>query len=102
MMAFEVDRRLTLQMLALGAGGWTGLGLGNSREKLGFLPEHNTDFIFAIIGEELGLVATLLVVLAFVLLIICGIYIATRSNDTFGLLLGTGITFLVGSVTWLL
>ncbi len=83
-------------MLALGAGGWTGLGLGNSREKLGFLPEHNTDFIFAIIGEELGLVATLLVVLAFVVLVICGMYIAMKSSDTFGLLLGTGITFLIG------
>ncbi len=71
-------------MLALGAGGWTGLGLGNSREKLGFLPEHNTDFIFAIIGEELGLIATLLVVVAFVLLVICGIYIASRASDTFG------------------
>jgi len=82
--------------LALGTGGWTGLGLGNSREKLGFLPEHNTDFIFSIIGEELGVVATLLVVVAFVVLIICGIYIAYRASDSFGLLLGTGVTFLIG------
>ena len=49
-------------MIALGSGGWTGLGLGNGRQKLGFVPEHHTDFIFSIIGEELGLVATLLVV----------------------------------------
>jgi cell division protein FtsW len=83
-------------MIALGAGGWTGLGLGNSREKLGFLPEHNTDFIFAIVGEELGLIATLLVVMTFVLLVICGMYIALKSKDNFGLLLGTGITFLIG------
>jgi cell division protein FtsW len=83
-------------MLALGAGGWTGLGLGNSRQKLGFLPEHNTDFIFSIIGEELGLVATLLVILGFLLVVISGIYIAYRSSDTFGLLLGSGITFLIG------
>jgi cell division protein FtsW len=83
-------------MLALGAGGWTGLGLGDSREKLGFLPEHNTDFIFSIIGEELGLVATLLVVITFVVLIISGISIARNSNDTFGFLLGSGITFLIG------
>src|ERR1700722_11829327 len=74
-------------MLALGAGGWTGLGLGNSRQKLGFLPEHNTDFIFSIIGEELGFIATLLVVVAFIALIICGMYISSHSNDTFGMLL---------------
>jgi cell division protein FtsW len=83
-------------MMALRAGGWTGLGLGNSREKLGFLPEHNTDFIFSIIGEELGLVATLLVVLAFILLVCSGLYISYRSHDTFGLLLGSGITLLIG------
>jgi cell division protein FtsW len=83
-------------MLGLGSGGWLGLGLGNSRQKMGFLPEHNTDFIFSIIGEELGLIATLLVVLAFVILVACGLCIAWRSGDTFGLLLGTGITFLIG------
>lgn len=83
-------------MLALGAGGWTGLGLGNGRQKLGFIPYHHTDFIFSIIGEELGLIATLLVVLAFVLIVICGIYIAVHARDTFGLLLGAGLTFLIG------
>jgi cell division protein FtsW len=83
-------------MLALGAGGWTGLGLGNSREKFGFLPEHHTDFIFPIIGEELGLAATLPVVMDFLLLIICGTYIAYRSSDTFGMILGSGLTFLIG------
>jgi cell division protein FtsW len=83
-------------MLALGSGGWTGLGLGNGRQKMGFVPEHHTDFIFSIIGEELGLMATLLVVLAFVTIILCGIYISMHARDTFGLLLGTGITFLVG------
>jgi cell division protein FtsW len=54
-------------MIAFGSGGWIGVGLGNSRQKLGFIPEHHTDFIFAIIGEELGLVATLAVVLIFVI-----------------------------------
>ncbi len=83
-------------MLALGAGGWTGLGLGNSRQKLGFVPEHHTDFIFSIIGEELGLVATLLVVVAFLAILICGIIIAWNARDTFGLLLGSGISFLLG------
>ena len=83
-------------MLALGSGGWTGMGLGNGRQKLGWVPEHHTDFIFSIIGEELGLVATLLVVLAFVLIVICGIYISLRAPDTFGFLLGCGLTFLIG------
>ncbi len=83
-------------MIALGAGGWTGLGLGNGRQKMGFVPENHTDFIFSIIGEELGLVTTLLVVLAFIGVVLCGIYIALNAKDTFGMLLGSGITFLIG------
>jgi len=83
-------------MLALGSGGLTGRGLGEGRQKLGFIPFSSTDFIFAIIGEELGLVATLLVIQAFVALVISGIYIAWNSRDLFGLLLGSGITFLIG------
>ena len=82
-------------MLALGSGGWTGLGLGNGRQKLGFVPEHHTDFIFSIIGEELGLI-TLAVVLLFIVLIVCGVYIVRRASDPFGLLLGTGIIFMIG------
>lgn len=83
-------------MIALGSGGWTGLGLGNGRQKLGFVPEHHTDFILSIIGEELGLVATLLVVLTFVIFVICGLYIANKARDTFGLLLAAGLTILIG------
>jgi len=83
-------------MIALGAGGWTGLGLGNGRQKLGFVPEHHTDFILSIIGEELGLAATLAVIAAFLVLIVCGLYIAYHACDTFGFLLGAGITFLIG------
>ena len=83
-------------MVALGSGGLTGKGLGDGRQKLGFLPEHHTDFIFSIIGEELGLIATLLVVFAFVAIVFSGIYIAMNAADTFGMLLGSGITFLIG------
>ena len=82
-------------MLALGSGGPTGLGLGDSRQKLGFVPEHHTDFILSIIGEELGLI-TLLVVAAFIVIVICGAWISLRARDTFGLMLGCGITFLIG------
>jgi len=83
-------------MLALGAGGWTGLGLGNGLQKLGFVPENHTDFILSIIGEELGLVATLLVVAAFATIVLCGIFISRNAPDTFGLLLGSGVSFLIG------
>ena len=83
-------------MIALGSGGWTGLGLGNGRQKLGFVPEDHTDFIFSIIGEELGLIATLFIVLAFVVIVICGIYIALNARDTFGFLLASGVTLLIG------
>jgi cell division protein FtsW len=84
-------------MVALGSGGVTGKGLGDGRQKLGFVPEQHTDFIFSIIGEELGLIATMLVVMGFVAIVICGSYIAFNARDTFGLLLGAGITFLIGS-----
>ena len=81
---------------ALGSGGWFGLGLGASREKWGRLPEQQTDFIFAIIGEELGLVGTATVVLLFAALGYAGVRIATRSGDLF-------VRLAAGAVTvWLL
>jgi cell division protein FtsW len=83
-------------VVALGSGGTTGRGLGDGRQKFGYLPAHETDFLFAIIGEEFGLVGTLGVLVAFVGLVICGVYIAWHARDTFGLLLATGLTFLIG------
>lgn len=83
-------------MLAIGSGGWLGVGLGNGMQKMGYVPEHHTDFILAVIGEELGLVATLGVLLGFVLIVLCGSHIAIRARDTFGTLLATGVTFLIG------
>lgn len=91
-----IGRQVYQSLLALGSGGWTGLGLGNGREKLGWVSEHHTDFILPVIGEELGLVATMLIVTAFVLIVVCGIYISLRAPDTFGLLLGCGLSFLIG------
>lgn len=82
--------------IALGAGGWTGLGLGNGRQKMGFVPEHHTDFILTVIGEELGLVATLGVVAGFVCIVISGVHIARHACDPFGKMLACGITFLIG------
>ncbi len=83
-------------MIGLGAGGWFGVGLGNGLRKFGYLPEIHTDFIFANIGEELGLVATMLVVVAFLVVVVCGFYIALNAGNTFGFLLAAGITFLIG------
>ena len=85
-----------LSLLALGSGGIEGLGLGNGRQKLGFLPLKESDFIFSIIGEELGLVACLAVVIVFMVLVVSGVYIAARARDNFGFLLGSGIVFLIG------
>jgi cell division protein FtsW len=82
-------------MYGLGSGGWFGVGLGNGMQKHGYLPEIQTDFIFANIGEELGLIATLLVVTTFVVIAICGIFIALNARDIFGNLLAAGITFLI-------
>jgi len=82
-------------MLAFGSGGWFGEGLGDGRQKLGFIPEHHTDFILPVIGEELGAVATLLVLLGFAVIFFCGIYISSRARDTFGQLLATGISLLI-------
>jgi len=81
--------------IAIGSGGWTGLGLGDGRQKLGFVVEMQSDFIFANIGEELGLAATLSVVLAFFLIAACGTYIAYRARDQFGCLLAVGVTSLI-------
>ena len=83
-------------LIALGSGGTTGLGLGNGRQKLGFVPEHQSDFIFSVIGEELGLIATMSVVVGFVLFLVCGAFIAMRSRDFFGFLLASGMTLLIG------
>lgn len=85
-----------IAMDALASGGFWGVGLGNSRMKHAFLPEAHTDFILPIIGEELGLIATLAVVLAFVVLVVCGVVLAARSRDLFGFLVGTGIVTIIG------
>jgi len=79
-------------LYALGSGGLFGMGLGNSRQKLDFLPEQHTDFIFAILGEELGFVGALLVIMLFFLLAWRGYRTALRCPDAFGSFLAVGIT----------
>ncbi len=82
-------------LIAWGSGGMEGLGLGNGRQKMLYLPYAHTDFIFPIIGEELGLRFSLLVVFLFVTIIVCGIMIALHAKDRFGLLLGCGVVSLL-------
>ncbi len=79
-------------ILALGSGGWFGVGIGKSRQKYEYLPEANTDSIFAIIGEELGFVGATVIILLFLFLVWRGFRIAKRAPDTFGRFLALGIT----------
>ncbi len=81
---------------AFGRGGIFGSGLGDSNQKLFYLPEAHTDFIFSVIGEELGLVGTLIIVLLFSILIWRGFVIAYRAKDLFGAHVAIGITLIVG------
>ena len=81
--------------IGIGSGGFTGAGLGEGVGKVSYLPEAHTDMIFAVIGEELGLVGATLVIAAFALLAIAGFRIAMRCQDPFGKLLAAGITALV-------
>jgi cell division protein FtsW len=79
-------------VIAFRNGGWGGVGLGDSKEKFGHLPAPHTDSIFAVIGEELGIVGCLLVVALFVFLVYRGFVIARRAPDAFGAILAAGIS----------
>jgi len=94
-----VSARATYQLdqsfYALGPGGWLGLGLGNSMQKLFFLPEPHNDFIFAIVGEELGFVGALVVVGLFALFLWRGARTAIRASDLYAGYLAMGVTSLI-------
>ncbi len=83
-------------LIGLGAGGMFGVGLGQSRQKYNFLPNPETDFIFAILGEETGLAGALTVLLLFGLLVVLGVRAARRAPDPFGYLLASGVTAWIG------
>lgn len=87
--------QLVQSFLAFGSGGVLGTGLGNGKQKLFYLPEGHTDFIFALIGEELGLAGCVVVLLCFGVLAMRGFRVATRSRDAFSSLLAFGLTFLI-------
>jgi cell division protein FtsW len=87
--------QLIQSLLALGSGGITGVTLGKSRQKCYYIPEPHNDFIFAIIGEELGLIGCTLIIMMFLVLIWRGVRTAMRAKDTYGTLLAVGITSVI-------
>ncbi|OPJ63237.1 stage V sporulation protein E [Clostridium oryzae] len=93
--ALSEGYQLIQSLLALGSGGIWGVGLGQSRQKAYYLPEAHNDFIFSIIGEELGLIGCAFVIALFMILIWRGIRTALNAKDIFGTLLATGITSII-------
>ena len=87
-----INRQATIGMYAIASGGWWGVGLGASRQKWGTLPEAHSDFIFAVIGEELGLFGSLVLLIMFLVLAYAGIRIALRSDDMFCRYAAAGVT----------
>lgn len=87
--------QLQQSLVALGSGGLTGVGFGEGRQKFGFLPEAHNDFIFAMVGEEWGLVGVVLLVATYLALVLVGFRIAARAPDLFGELLAVGVTSLI-------
>nr|MDQ3879280.1 putative lipid II flippase FtsW [Actinomycetota bacterium] len=79
-------------LIAMGTGGWAGVGLGASRQKWSFVPNAHTDFIFAILGEEMGLLGSLVVLGTFAFIAYLGIKVARSAPDRFGMLIAAGIT----------
>lgn len=87
--------QLIQSLLALGSGGFLGLGFGMSRQKAYYLPEPHNDFIFSIIGEETGFLGGLILIILFMVLIWRGVIISIKCRDTFGTLLSMGITSVI-------
>ena len=94
--AADAGFQVTQSFLAFGSGGPFGVGLGEGKQKLFFLPEAHTDFVLALVGEELGLIGTTAIMLLFVVLVLRGFHIAERARMPFGYYLGAGITMLIG------
>jgi cell division protein FtsW len=90
--ASNTGYQIVQSLIALGSGGVDGVGLGAGRAKWLFLPNAHTDFIFAVIGEELGLVGALTVLALFVAFAVVGVRTALRAPDRFGMLVATGVT----------
>ena len=92
----EAGYQQWLSLMAIGSGGMTGRGVGEGRLKMMYMPFAHTDFIFPMIGEEMGMVCTILVVLAFIFLVFSGFIIGAHAPDRFGTLLATGLVGYIG------
>ncbi len=90
-----VNFQVTQSLIALGSGQVMGLGLGNSVQKYSYLPESHTDFIFAIIGEEFGLIGTIFIVVLYILFVIFGIRVCIKAKDYFGRVMAIGFVGLI-------
>jgi cell division protein FtsW len=93
--------QLANSYIAIGSGGLKGLGLGQSIQKLGYLPESHTDFIMAVIAEELGVLGVIFVLLCLGYIVLKGIFIGLKCKDPFGSLLAIGISSMVGIQTFI-
>lgn len=89
----DINIQVKQATIALGSGGWWGLGIGQSRQSAGFLPESYGDFIFSILGEEFGFIGAVIVLLVFFMIFLIGVLIAKKANDRFSQLLAFGISF---------
>ena len=87
--------QLVQSFIALGSGGLTGIGIGSSKQKLSYLPESHTDFIFSIIGEEFGFIGVSVIMMLFLVLFIKGISIANKAKDQFVYYLAVGISMMI-------
>ena len=91
----DTGYQIIQSLYSLGSGGLFGLGIAQSRQKLNYLPYPETDFIFAIIGEELGFIGALIVVILFIILVWRGVRIAITAPDMFGTMLAIGVIAMI-------
>lgn len=92
----DAGYQITHSLMAFGSGGVMGQGLGNSHQKLFYLPEPHTDFIFSIVGEELGLIGVCAIICIYMVIACVGFRLAMRSSDLFAVYLAVGITVAIG------
>ena len=93
--------QLSQSLIALGSGGLFGMGLGQGKQKFAYLPYPESDFIFAIVGEDFGLAGCTLVVLLFAAFVFAGLRVALSCRDRYGCLLASGITSMIGLQAWI-